>query len=307
MSGLTASASLSCVVSGPLSRAAGSSVTPRAATRFFLLLEATPDEDAAAAASASGSGIAHAGSSTPSTLRLIASDVRRVWTSRLDLSSLRRHRESLGIATVGWREMLGMVRACFDANRLRVHESASDASELVVTCRYTIGSDVELEGRFTLRQVDDAHDDRSTHAETVASLSASQRLLSHLLLISFTRSASTGSGDDSSAAASSSTAALSAQVSALRSEVATLRATTSTLRTENAALLADRASYLTGSSSGSADSMSSSFDGLGGDYAAGRPAAASDTSKKKPPAKPKNMSVLNPNSKRRKVGTIKIE
>jgi hypothetical protein len=207
----------------------------------------------------------------------------------LDLAAFRAHRESLGIAAVGWREMLAMVRSCFASGRMTLTE-ADD--QLIVACRYTIGSEVELEGRFTLDRVED--DPFSDAASSPHALDAPQQLLAHMLFAVF---ANTAAND------SATIEPLQQQIASLRSELSSAQSTASSLRIENSQLQSERATWL----GGSATSSSSNGPSQGSFDSADPNRSPTAGSKRKPPPKPKNMSVLNPNSKRRKMGGIKIE
>jgi hypothetical protein len=203
-----------------------------------------------------------------------------------------------------------MLRGCFEQGRVSA-VAEEDTMSLGVTCRYNIGSEVELEGRFTLKIIPDepAHelvDTTSSGPMGAQMLNPPQRILSHLLFGEF---AATTSSD------AAALAPLHAQIATLRADLATVRTELTGLRSENAALQSERATWLSGSASSSSSYHASgtqpSFDGGASSSVADAPGSGSGGAggqkRKQAPAKPKNMSILNPNSKRRKVGGFRIE
>ena len=177
---------------------------------------------------------------------------------------------------------------------------------LTVLLRYSIGSEVELESRFVLAPVgasgqgDAAAASASSSAS--AALSASQLLLSHLLFGVFSQTA---------AREASTLAPLQSALATAKADLTAARNDVAHLRSQLSALEAERSNWM--SAGGGAASAGGGFDGAAaegsyhGSYGAAADDAAGAAPKRKPLAKPKNHSVLNPNSKRRKTGAIKIE
>ena len=299
---------------GPSSRQAsvGGAISATSSKRYFIYLESYPSSISTSPSSSS--------SSSSPCLRLLCSDVSTVWCGELDLLAFRRHREGLGIAAVGWREIMAMLRNCIEEGRVSVN---IEGATLVVQCRYQIGSEVELEGRFTINRVDDDEDDdQDSHSRVSSSSSSSSistspssssrlNLLTYLFFAVFTSSTNRHTATIQP---------LKQEVLALQTELTALRRENSTLRSENSAFTAERSLWLTGSSGSSSsngggsgsNAFSSSFDGHSSAPFGVGPSNSSDPSrsldaKRKQPSKSKGMSILNPNSKRRKLGGFKIE
>jgi len=266
-------------------------------------------------------------------LHLLASNVHNSWRGVLDLSTCRRHRESLGIGTVSWTELLAMVRACMTSNvggRVLVslgettaaaadgeaewgaqpEEGDDDGAQrpLTVLLRYNIGSEVELEGKFTLQPISSDSEPFAAAAAASAAvpsalappLSPPQQLLAHLLFGMFAR------GVQSEVAA---VAPLQTSLSQARTELATLRSEHAAMRLQVQQLEAERSAWLGGGGglggAAGAGSYGSQHGGNGG--GASDDLTQSPAKRKAAPVKPRNMSILNPNSKRRKTSAIKIE
>jgi len=269
---------------------AASDIASSSSTRFFLYLERSP--------------------SSPSCLELTVSNIHASWVLMLDYASMRRHREQLGIANVGWRDVLNMIKQAFESKKkisVRKGEATSNGIDeddtsagipLTVLLRYNIGSEVELEGKFTLQQVHDGETSSSSSIFTTP-LSNHQRSLSHLLF---------GVFDATRSAESSALKPLQTQLAQQHGELIAARAELNSLRAKVASLEMERSNWLSGGgasgTSGSLDAsqLAAAAAGVDGGLASSPTAAT----KRKQPVK-KNMSVLNPNVKRRKLGGFKIE
>jgi len=336
---------------GPAARAAAAAAAAAAAdpatpSRYFVFLEQAPPSgafvaatttppasaasaSAAAAASSSAAAAASSSSSSATALRLLVSNLAGSWQALLDFSTMKKHREKLGVGSTPWADVLSMMRACLsDVGRVIVKHppasagaaaaasagddaddddafSAGDADvsrrPLTVVLRYNV-VDFDIESDFVLQPVLPAPSDAD--APSASLLSAPQQLQAHLLFGVFAAAANA----EAAALAPMQTELSKAkrEVQQLRDELATARASLHTLEAERSAGSWGAGGGL-GYVPGAAGSQHHSYDdaggagGLGGGVGLGGSPA-----KRKAPVKPRNMSILNPNAKRRKVGAIKI-
>jgi hypothetical protein len=274
----------------------------------------------------------------------LVSNLRGNWQAVLDFATMKKHREKLGVGSTPWTDVLAMMRSCLtDSGRVIVKHPAatstaanldadddaaaasvppsgsSDVSRrpLVVVLRYNV-VDFDIESDFVLQPVLPSEDEEEGAAASAASssaassssgysLAAPQQLQAHLLFGVFGATASAEAA--ALAPLQSELSRLKRELQQVRNELASARHTIQSLETERASGGWGGNGGLGYVPGGAGSQHHSSYDDgshSSGSGAAGAAAAGSSPAKRKVPAKPQNMSILNPNAKRRKVGAIKI-